>query len=250
MFKKNTAHLQEELFGFDNYLSETKREKLRNSKEKAFYNIIFRNIDEKLFSVLYSDKKSHPNAPINTMVAFLILRSHKGLTYKEMFEQIDYDLRMRTALGLSDLEKTPFSEPTIFDFQNRINRYELKTGINLFELVFDGLTKRQLKVLKIRTDIQRSDSFLAASNIRDYSRVQLLVEVILRFHRILSDRDKKRYNELFSRYTKKTSHKFIYDLERSELPKELEKLGLIYREILDNFKKNYGDREIYKILDR
>ncbi len=104
--------------------------------------------------------------------------------------------------------------------------------------------------MKIKTDIQRSDSFLAASNIRDYSRVQLLVEVILRFHRILSERDKKKYNELFSRYIKKTSHKFIYDLERSKLPKELEKLGLIYRGILDNFKKNYGDREIYKIVER
>ncbi len=250
MFKENTAHLQEELFGFNNYLPESKRGKLAKSKENAFYNIIFRNIDENLFSGLYSDKKSRPNAPINTMVAFLILRSHKSLTYKEMFEEIDYDLRMRTALGLSDLEETPFSEPTIFDFQNRINEYELKTGINLFELVFDELTKKQLKALKIKTDIQRSDSFLAASNIRDYSRVQLLVEVILRFHRILSERDKKKYNELFSRYIKKTSHKFIYDLERSKLPKELEKLGLIYRGILDNFKKNYGDREIYKIVER
>lgn len=250
MFKENRNHLQEELFGFHNHLSERKLKGLQNSKEKAFYNIIYSNIEEKSFSVLYSEKKSRPNAPINTMVSALILKTHKGLTYKEMFEQIDYDLRMRTALGLSDFEKTPFSEPTIFDFQNRINAYGLETGINLFELVFDRLTKKQLEVLKVKTDIQRSDSFLAASNIRNYSRVQLLVEVILRFYRILSEEEKKNYKKLFSPYVKKTSHKFIYNLERNDIPKQLEKLGVISQKILNDFKDAYGDREIYKILER
>ena len=41
---------------------------------------------------------------------------------------------------------------------------------------FDGLTKEQLKRLKIKTDIQRSDSFMAMSNIRSYGWVQLLIE--------------------------------------------------------------------------
>ena len=51
------------------------KKKIEKSEEYTFYNIIFSNIDEDIFSQLYSDKKSHPNAPINAMVASLILRN-------------------------------------------------------------------------------------------------------------------------------------------------------------------------------
>jgi len=43
------------------------------------------------------------------------------------------------------------------------------------ETTFDNLTAKQLEELKIKTDIQRSDSTQISSNIREYSRVQLWV---------------------------------------------------------------------------
>jgi len=64
-----------------------------------------------------------------------------------------------------------FCEATFFNFQNRLLKYFVETGENLLETLFDGLTKEQLKKLKIKTDIQRSDSFMAMSNIRNYGRV-------------------------------------------------------------------------------
>ncbi|NIA09968.1 MAG: hypothetical protein GWP10_09615 [Nitrospiraceae bacterium] len=65
MFEENTGHLQKDLFGLAGMLSPALKKSLVKSREYHFYHLIFLNIDEKLFSVLYSEKKSHPNAPIN-----------------------------------------------------------------------------------------------------------------------------------------------------------------------------------------
>lgn len=188
MYRPNTRHQQYDVFGVETYLPEKKLEKLMTSKEYSFYRLIFCNIDEDLFSVLYSDEKSRPNAPVNAMVSALILMQQKGWTYERLFDQIDFDLKTRAALGLRSLADTPFVPSTLFSFQNRVNDHWLQEGVNLLEVVFDSLTKKQLKELKLKTDIQRSDSFLAASNIRRYSRVQLLIEVLLRFYRVLNDK--------------------------------------------------------------
>jgi len=74
-------------------------------------------------------------------------------TYEELFNHIDFDLRTRIALGLFDLSEAAFSETTIFNFQNRLIEYYIKTGVNLLERVFDRLTSEQLKALKIKTNI-------------------------------------------------------------------------------------------------
>jgi len=250
MFKKNTKHLQKDLFSPDLMLPERKLKKLQDSPEYAFYKLIFCNIDEERFSILYSDKQSRPNAPVNAMISALILMQHRGWTYKHLFDQIDFDLKTRMALGMQTLSDTPFVESTLFDFQTKLNNYQIREGVNLFEYAFDSLTEKQLKQLRIKTDIQRSDSFLAASNIRRYSRVQLLVEVLIRFHRILSDGDREKYTDLLDSYVHTTSHKFVYGLDRSDIPHELEKLGQVYHELIRIFKSGYGDTEIFGILER
>ena len=73
MFRKNTKHLQTDLFGLFNSLPERMKKKVKESEEYYFYKLIFSQIDEEIFSVLYSDKKSRPNAPINALVSALIL---------------------------------------------------------------------------------------------------------------------------------------------------------------------------------
>ena len=139
-----------------------------------------------------------------------------------MLEQIDFNLLTRTALGLNKMDDAAFCEETFFNFQNRLLKHFTETGENLLEAVFDGLTKEQLKKLKIKIDIQRSDSFMAMSNIRNYGRVQLLIEMLIRLYRIIED---KEFKDILQEYTKQTSGQYIYKLERTEIPRELEKLG-------------------------
>jgi len=250
MFRKNTSHLQSSLFGIASQLPEAKLKKLKNSKEYEFYRLVFCKINEKDFSVLYSDNCSRPNAPVNSLVASIILMYHNNWTTEELFNRIDFDLLTRTALGLDTLEQTPFCPATFFNFQNRLLSQFVTTGENLLEGVFDSLTQQQLKRLKIKTDIQRSDSFMAMSNIRSYSRTQLLIEMLIRLHRILSDEDKLRFKELLNPYINQSSGQYIYNLECASIPHEQEKLGQLYHKLYETLKESYKDVEVFRVFER
>ena len=250
MFRKNTTHLQTSFFDIENQLSERKKKKIRESEEYSFYQLIFKKIKEEDFAVLYSENGSRPNSAVNIMVSAIILSYRKGWTIKEMLEQIHFNLLTRTALGLNKMDDTAFCEATFFNFQNRLLKHFTETGENLLETVFDGLTKEQLKKLKIKTDIQRSDSFMAMSNIRNYGRVQLLVEMLLRLYRVLKEEDKERFKDMLSAYTKQTSGQYIYKLERAEIPRELEKLGQIYHKLYQALKDRYKEIEIFSVFER
>jgi len=250
MFRKNTTHLQRSFFDIENQLSERKKKKIRESEEYSFYQLIFKKIKEEDFAVLYSESGSRPNSAVNIMVSAIILAYRKGWTIKEMLEQIDFNLLTRTALGLNKMDDTAFCEATFFNFQNRLLKHFTKTGENLLETLFDGLTKEQLKKLKIKTDIQRSDSFMAMSNIRSYGRVQLLIGMLIRLYRILKEEDKERFKDMLQEYTKQTSGQYIYKLERTEIPRELEKLGQIYHKLYEALREGYKKIEIFSVFER
>jgi hypothetical protein len=250
MFRENTKHMQKNLYGFENELDETRLKRLQRSEYRFFYDHIHSQIDEEIFRPLYCCGNGTPNAPVNSMVSALILQHKKNWTYEELFDRIYFDLLMRTALGLDTLEKVPFCPATLFNFQNRMNEHFIETGENLLERVFDGLTAKQLKELKIKTDIQRSDSFLIGSNIRKYGRLQVLVEVLIRLHRVLSDEDRERFKDEFSAYLKQSSGQYLYRLRRGGLEKEMEKIGECYRRLYEGLKPAYADVDIFLIFER
>jgi Transposase DDE domain/Transposase domain (DUF772) len=250
MFKPNTEHTQTNMFGFSNFISPNMLKELQDSEAMKFYELIFCNIKEEDFACLYSEEDSRPNAPINCLVSALLLMDKQKLTYERLFENIKFNLLTKVALGLQTLDEVPFSEATIFNFQNRLSGYFIETGENLFEKAFNHLTQKQLKELKLKTDIQRTDSFQAASNIRKYTRLQLLVEMIIRIHRVITEEDQKKYEELFSPYIKKTSGQFLYRLSSEDIPKEYERIGKVYKDINDNLKPKYSEVEIFKIFER
>ena len=71
-FKENSC---QKISFSDSFTGLTVREQkvLENSWEKVFADEIFPDIDEKRFSVLYSDKASRPNTPVNVIVGALFL---------------------------------------------------------------------------------------------------------------------------------------------------------------------------------
>jgi len=250
MYQKNTSHQQPSLFGMSTQLPEKKYKKMLRSKEYDFYRLLFCQIDEDIFSVLFSENCSRPNAPVNVLVSAMILLHHNNWTTRQLFDRIDFDLLTRTALGLDSLDDTPFCPATYFNFQNRLLSHFLETGENLLEQVFDRLTKKQLKTLGIKTHIQRSDSFMAMSNIRSYGRTQLLVEMLIRLQRVLSDEDKARFAEVMSPYIKQSSEQYIYNLERGRIPHQLEQLGYVYHELYQALEQRYRDVDIFRTFER
>ena len=247
MFKENN---QPELFSFEYDLPKKMLNRLNNTQEKAFYHLISRNIKEGDYKDLYSDVASRPNVPVNILVAPLVLKERKAWSFDELIEHIMFDLRTKVALGLTQIDRIPFGRATIFNFQNRLEGYQLSKGINLLETTFDNLTAKQLEELKIKTDIQRSDSTQISSNIRKYSRVQLLIEIILRLFKILEDGDKKKLSEKISAYNKLGSLKYVYALKSKDLTHELEKLGKLYSIILSGVKEKYPDKKEFKNFER
>ena len=131
MFKKNEKHLSPGLFGLLNSLPETMQKRAKQSKEYSFYKLIFSQIDEEIFSVLYSKEKSRPNSPVNSLVSALILSTHRKWSYEELFTQIEFNILVKLALGLDTIDEQPFSPATLFNFQNRLHKHFCKTGENL-----------------------------------------------------------------------------------------------------------------------
>jgi len=250
MFRENTKHLQSNLFGVVNRVSKSLQKKIDKSAETTFYRLIFSRIDERLFEGLYSEETSRPNAAINAMVSALILMKLRNWTYEELFENMQFHVLVRIALGLNDLETMPFCMATLFNFQNRLNDHFIKTGENLFEQVFDGLTAQQLKELKVKANICRTDSLMVASNIRFYSRLQLLVELILRIYRVLTDSDQALYRHQFERYLGKSSGQYIYALKSVDLESELLKVGELYHWIDRQIKPLYAEQQVFQVFER
>ena len=250
MFRKNESHRQKNLFGLTNTFPEAIIKKAMGTEEYHFYHLIFSHINEDIFSVLYSGEKSRPNAAINSMVGAIILQHRRGWTFDELFKQIQFNILVRFALGLDDLETMPFCLATLFNFQNRLTEYYIKTGHNLLEYVFEALTDKQLSALKVKTGIQRTDSTFAASNIRNYTRLQLLVETLIRIDRILKEEDKKRFREHLGCYVKGSSDHYIYRLKASDIPHELEKIATAYTWVRKNFRKRYQKNPVFSIYER
>ncbi len=249
MFKPNN---QPSLITFETELSDKQRKLLEKSKEKWFNSLILRNIDENDFKLLYSEISSRPNSAVNILVSALILKELKGISYDELMESVMFDLRFKVALGLVNIDDAPFSRGTLFNFQNRILEYETKTGVNLIEQVFDKLTAQQLKKLALKTDIQRTDSTLISSNIRKFSRVQLLIEVLIRLEKILDQHDKALFEERLVPYMKNGSQKYVYALKSKDLPHELGTLGKLYHLVYNEINKisKYQDTKEFINFER
>jgi len=69
-------------------------------------------------------------------------------------------------------------------------------------------------------------------------------------YRVLKEEDKERFKDRLSDYTKQTSGQYIYQLERAEIPQELEKLGQIYHKLYEALREGYGEIEIFRIFER
>ena len=251
MFAKNLSHRQPGLF--DNLLQllpAGKREKAMASREMAFYEHVYCRIEEEMFAPLYAGGRGRPNCPVNAMVSALVLRELLGLTFEELFRLIDFDVLVRLALGLWNLEETPFCPATLFNFQQRLLRHESETGANLLEGAFAALTAEQLKRFGVKTDIQRCDSFRAMSNIANYGRVRLLVEVLLRLSRALPPEELERLGEVFAPYAAHGSDGYVYRLEDADLPRELESLGALYARLHAELGSECRKTEEFGIFER
>ena len=250
MFKKNTRHLQIPLTSNIDELPEKLRKRLEHSWAGVFYKDVYSKIDEAPFAVLYADCGSRPNVPVNMFVALEFLKAGNGWTDEELYDNISYNIQVRYALGYRQLGEGDFDIRTLYYFRERLSKYMQDPGVNLLDQAFEKITDAQLKAFQLKTGKQRMDSVQVASNIRQMGRVQLLVEVLQRVERILSEIDKVHYSDAFAPYLKGHSGHYVYRMKGEEVNPHLDRIGAFMQQLLVELKPAYGKKAVYEVLER
>jgi len=250
MFRKNEKHQQQRMFTVVDQLPKEAKKRLENSWAHSFYKDFFSRLDEKVFSVLYSEKKSRPNTPVNILMGFETLKSGFGWSDEELYNHFLFDLQVRYALGLHDFDEEYFDLRTIYYFRAALVNYERVHDINLIQRATEKITDEQIEQFKLKTGLQRMDSTQIQSNIRNMSRIQLLVEIIHRFHRVLSTSDREKYATRFASYMKEDSLHYCYRLKRDEAESSLQQIGTDLSFFVEEFESGYHGTKEYKDLRR
>jgi hypothetical protein len=238
------------MFSSINTLPKKQLKRLETSWAGTFYHQYFARIDEDVFAVVYSDEASRPNIPANVLAGLEALKSGFGWSDEEMYDAFCFNVQVRYALGYRDLSEGHFELRTVYNFRKRITQHMQETGENLFEKAFEQVTDEQITVFQIKTDKLRMDSTLIASNIRAMSRLQLLVEILQRVHRVLQEGDQQRYSDDFSPYVKGSSGQYIYHIKGEQSSEHLQRIGELMHKLVDELAVSYAGKGAYKMLQR
>lgn len=174
----------------DQYYSLSTRELKFLNKSWAYYfaENIFPKIDEKRFSVLYSDNAaSRPGTPINVCVGALIIKEMLNQSDDAFLESLLFDYRYQYALHTSSMDEQPMSDRTLGRFRARCLEYEIRTGIDLLKEEITHLSSEMATMMNIDGTLRRMDSMMVASNIRKLSRLELLYTCLANMVRELNE---------------------------------------------------------------
>lgn len=214
----------------DSLFSLTDREKkaLENSWAKIFADEIFPAIDEERFSVLYSDKSSRPNTPVNVIVGALIIKELFDYSDDEIVENLMLDLHLQYALHTTSFAEQPLSDKSLSRFRNRCYAYETAHGVDLFHDCVKDLSAKTAKLMSLSGRIKRMDSMMIESNIRFLSRMELIYTCISKLVLYLKKNDPDKVTESLEHYADPNDYNRIFYHQRND------DMALIIKTLLDD----------------
>lgn len=198
-FKENAY---QQLSITDSFTGLTAREQraLEKSWAKIFADELFPAIDEKRFSVLYSEQASRPNTPVNVIVGALIIKEMFDYSDDEMVENLMLDLHLQYALHTTSSEEQPLSDKTLSRFRKRCYDYETLHNEDLYHDCVKDLSATIAKIMGIKGRVRRMDSMMIESNIRKLSRMELLYTCISKLVMLINKKDASRIPEQLKHY--------------------------------------------------
>lgn len=251
MYRKNRRAQQPLLLSDVNDLPERSQKILKESWAGTFREEVFLRIDEDRFAGLYSEKASRPNTPVNVLLGLEILKGGRNWTDEELHEHFSFDLQVRYAVGCDRFGEDGFELRTLYNFRQRLTEHTVKTGENLLVGLFEQITDEQMAKIGLKTDKQRLDSTMLLSNIADLSRLELLLVVIQRLWRILSEADQAQWAELFAPYVKESAGQYTYRLKGREVVwAQITLVGRALQQMLEAMREDYGKQDLYAIAQR
>ena len=210
MFRKNDTHLQPPLLSTVRDLPEKQRHRLESSWANIFYHEFFQRVDESVFASLYSDKASRPNTPVNLLVSLEFLKAGRNWSDEEMYNQFQFNLQVRYALGLHSFDTGQFELRTVYNFRRKLAKHQKETGEELLAVIFNDVTDEQLAAYGLYTEQQRMDSSQISSNIADMSRLELVVTAVQRLAELLNEGQQAACAEWLEPYQKGNARQFVY----------------------------------------
>lgn len=251
MFKENPSNGQINIL--DPYYTYPAYVKKALLKSWAIYfkDYIFIKINEHRFSVLYSDKASRPNTPVNIILGLFFLKELSGWTDEEMIAAFYFDYRVQFALGVTDFEKERLCINTITNFRNRLYDHELQTNEDLLQQEVDALTEELTKASEMDTSLARQDSMMISANCKKMGRLEIIYTVNTNMVKVLSQTDTALLPASCQHYLeKKDKSNQLYRLKRENLSCKLEQLLGESLDILDAVPENLQDTQAFQNLVR
>ena len=102
---------------------------------------IFPYINEKHFSVLYSNKSSRPNTSTSVIVNALIIKELFVISDDEIFDNLMLDPRYQMALHTTSYEEHPLSDKRLSRFRMSCYNYEQTYDVELYHACVTNLAE-------------------------------------------------------------------------------------------------------------
>ena len=197
-------------------LTERERKALEKSWAKIFADEIFPAIDEKRFSVLYSDKASRSNTPVNVIIGALIIKELFDYSDDEIVENLMLDLHLQYALHTTSFAEQPISDKTLSRFRKRCYDYETLHGVDLYHDCVKDLSGKIAKIMKLNGRIRRMDSLMIESNIRFLSRMELIYTCIAKLVVYLTKKQPDILSEQLKHYADPNDYNRMFYHQRND----------------------------------
>lgn len=249
-FKTNDV---EQLSLFDSFTNLTSREQkaLQNSWAKVFAEEVFPKIDEKPFEVLYSQKASRPNTPVNVIIGACIIKELFDYSDDELVEGLMLDLRLQYALHTTSFEEQPLSDKTLSRFRRRCYDYEQTHGIDLYKQAIDNYNSEIAKMMNLDGRIRRMDSMMINSNMRTLARSELIYSCIARLTKYLAKEHHDQLPEELRHYVLPNDFNAVLYHERSStLEQRMEQFLKDAETLYDLTKTGYEEVPEYELFIR
>lgn len=233
------------------HLTAREQKMLEKSWAIPFSERIFPAIDERPFSVLYSDNASRPNTPVNVLVGALILKEFLGQSDDDIRESLVFDIRYQVALHTASFPEQPLSDRSLGRFRARCTAHEEETGIDLIRGCVLSLSREIAEIMKINSSLRRMDSLMVASNIKKMSRLELLYTCVSNMVNLLAGDSPETLPESLRHYCGKDDRNIVIYHNRSE--KTLDRIEQVLKdagELLPLCSENFDDAREYHLLLR
>lgn len=255
MFRKSNKQPQADLFGsVPSYLqgSSLSQYSADGHWHNQFRKQVVLRVDENTFKVLFNETTGAPNSSICILVGMMILKEAFGWSDLQLFEQCRFNLLVRSALGLFNLNDEIPVGSTYYLFRKRIYEHQKQTGEDLLEKTFKHITTGQVQEFDVNGRNIRMDSKLLGSNIAFYSRYEIILHTLCLFYKTLNRQEKSKLSASQSSQLKELTieepQKTVYRSTREEIKLRLQSIGILAYQTINAFSNNQSEQ--YQLLCR